>query len=255
MDVGIGGSVEDHPISGHRQSHIVIGMGEVGRAIHAILSGDPYDVYGLDIEAVDHIPSSADVLHICLRWCDGFMAWVCGYLDRFHPELVIIHSTVPVGTTRRLGEIAVHSPIEGLHPHLEESIRTFEKHFGGERAAEAARIFKRRNISVILHNKPETTELAKLLSTSSYGIDLLKSQEQAQICRRLGLSYKEVVQDYSASYNAGYATLDHSQFVRPILSPPQGPIGGHCVIPNAKIIKDMGLEGIEMHRRLADFNG
>jgi hypothetical protein len=32
--------------------------------------------------------------------------------------------------------------------------------------------------------------------------------------------------------------LGQGHVVRPILYPPDGPIGGHCVVPNAKILSE-----------------
>lgn len=80
---------------------LVVGAGEVGRAVGSVLECDVVDV-------TDE-PGSAAVLHVCFPWFDGFEAEVARYRALFDSEVVVVHSTVPVGTCRALG--AVHSPV------------------------------------------------------------------------------------------------------------------------------------------------
>ena len=42
---------------------------------------------------------------------------------------------------------------------------------------------------------------------------------------------------YNQTYNEGYSKLNKRNVVRPVLYPTTK-IGGHCVVPNAKILKD-----------------
>ena len=42
---------------------------------------------------------------------------------------------------------------------------------------------------------------------------------------------------FNTSYNEGYKKLGKNNVVRPVLYPTEK-IGGHCVVPNAKILKD-----------------
>jgi len=73
---------------------------------------------------------------------------VVSYVERVKPKLVIIHSTVPPGTTRkvfeRCGCRVVHSPVRSVHESLEHTkweLKPWTKYVGGAdvEAAEAAR--------------------------------------------------------------------------------------------------------------------
>jgi hypothetical protein len=49
--------------------------------------------------------------------------------------------------------------------------------------------------------------------------------------------------DFNKTYNAGYVLKPN--VIRPVLYAPSGKIGGHCVVPNAKIlISQYGLHDL-----------
>src|SRR5690625_7627662 len=81
--------------------------------------------------------------------------------------MVVVHSTVPVGTCDREGW--VHSPIRGRHPDLEEGVARFTKHFGGHRSAEAASEWKRIGVDVESHPRAAAPEAGKLWELGEYG--------------------------------------------------------------------------------------
>lgn len=221
------------------ETHVVCGLGEVGSSLAQVLS-NKFKVVGLDpAKGKDKPPKHTDFLHICFPYSKRFKADADAYIGNLDPLIVIVHSSVPAGTTRSLyGGDAVHSPIEGLHPNLAASILAFPKHLSGPKAHDASKPFLALGCRVRLHNRPETTEVAKLLSTSRYGIALLVAKEQAKICRKAGVSYMEAVIGYQNDYNAFYASQDHPQYIQPVLHPPQTAISGHCVVPNAKLVMD-----------------
>src|SRR3990167_7185119 len=112
---------------------LVIGMGQIGEPICEILS-EFYDVESFDTNRRHGVPEGLfNVLHICFPYSDTFESEVKKYQKKFLEKegLTVIHSTVPLGACGRLG--AVHSPVRGQHPRLEEGIRTFVKFFGGDR--------------------------------------------------------------------------------------------------------------------------
>ena len=241
------------------QTHLIVGLGEVGAALADVLSARVGNrVVGIDPAKGNHadgIASGADFMHVCIPYSDQFVEAVNAYIVHLDPDVIVVHSTTPVGTTRSLaGGDAVHSPVEGLHPNLAKSILTFRKHFGGARAASAAAPFIELDIQTKCHNMPETTEFAKLASTSKFGIDLMVAREQAKICRAIGVSYVEAVQEYQKDYNAGYQALDHGHFTRPILHPPQGRIGGHCLIQNVPLLVKSAPGLAPIHEMLGAFN-
>src|SRR3990167_7096438 len=109
---------------------------------------------------------NVDIMQVCIPWSDSFVEVVKKYQEHFQPKYTVIHSTVPVGTSRLLD--AIHSPIRGVHPFLEDGIRTFPKFISGDGASDVADYFRRAGLKVILCDKQETTELGKLLDTEYF---------------------------------------------------------------------------------------
>jgi len=221
------------------QRHLVIGYkGQVGSALFKILS-EKFEVAGIDKEEeTTNRGKEYDVLHICILWSEPFVEIVELYKSLLKAGgLTVIHSTVPVGTTRLIGEMnAVHSPIRGVHPHLEEGIRTFVKFAGGIRAGEVFEMFREVGITVRPMARPEATEAAKLWCTTAYGISILVEKVIHAYCEEHGLDFDAVYRAWTETYNEGYEKLGMGHVQRPVLEHVPGRIGGHCVIPNAKIL-------------------
>jgi hypothetical protein len=215
------------------KSHLVVGLGEVGSAIREVLGAVGHDPFKGE-EAHGHY----DIMHVCFPFSPkvyNFAAEVRKYKKIFSPDLVVIHSTVPVGTSRKLN--AVHSPIRGVHPHLVKGIKTFVKFFGGERAEEAAQYFREKGVETETSPRSDDTEAAKLWDTTQYGAMILLNKEIATYCAKHGLDFNIVYTLFNKTYNEGYMKLGRNEVVRPYLKYMPGPIGGHCVVPNAKIVK------------------
>jgi hypothetical protein len=219
------------------KAHLVVGhKGEVGSALHKILqtrNPNGEDVLGIDAhQALPQRPPEPLIMHVAIGWSDNFVATVNGYVHLLEPELVIVHSTVPVGTCDANGW--VHSPIRGRHPHLDEGITTFTKHFAGPRAAEAAQIFADRSISTRVHTRAATTELGKLTELVQYGVEIAMMQRIHALCLAHDVPFREAYTAMSDSYNRGYQRLGHPHFTKPILDYQPSPsgrdeIGGHCI--------------------------
>lgn len=219
-----------------RQSkHLVIGAGEVGRALYNVLKPH-YEVSIRD--SADDVIGSFDILHIAYPPSKNFVAITRRYIRRYKARLVVIHSTIPVGTTKRVAPFAVHSPIRGLHPRLEKGLKTFVKYFGGAKAKEAARYFTRLGIRTAAFKKSETTELLKILDTTYYAWNIIFAKEVKRICDKFKLNFDEVYTIANQDYNEGYRKLGKPNVVRPVLKPVPGKIGGHCVIPNCDLLDD-----------------
>jgi hypothetical protein len=214
---------------------LVIGSeGEVGSALKNILGCDGYDPRK-GVLAEGHY----DVLHIAIPYSDRFEVLVRSYQIKFNPSLVIVHSTVPVGTCRRLK--AVHSPIRGVHPHMEEGIRTFVKFFGGEQAEEASKLFSDLGIKTEVVDNPEDTEVGKLVDTFQYGVMIALNKAIYAYCERRGVDFDVVYKRFNQSYNDGYTALGRIEVVRPFLKHVNGKIGGHCVRENTELFKNPGV--------------
>ncbi len=218
------------------QRHLVIGhLGQIGAAIHKYL-GEHHEVCGFDAKNAQQPPQDIfDVLHICIPFSESFHEAV-QQLQQSHlitSGLTIIHSTIPVGTTDALTN-AVHSPMRGVHPNLYEGLKTFTKFFGGERAQEAAKYFP--DITTQITQHAATTEAAKLWDTTAYGLMIILEKEIHAYCAQHNLDFAIVYTQFTESYNTGYTTLNMPQVVRPVLTHKDGPIGGHCVMPNLELL-------------------
>ena len=159
-------------------------------------------------------------------------------------SLTIIHSTVMPGTTESVSKIInipiVHSPIRGIHPNLYEGILTFVKYIGSddEKSSELAqKHFESLGLSVKLLSSSRNTEIGKLLDTTYYGVAIAWHGEMKKLCDQIGADFDEAVTDFNETYNSGYDKLGKKNVIRPVLFPPDGPIGGYCVIPNAKLLE------------------
>ncbi len=208
--------------------HLIVGYGEVGKAIYKIVGGQ-YTSRTASTWKDDPV----DVVHICIPYSDTF-----NYDVKFYAgfgNLTIVHSSVPVGTCDALG--VVHSPILGVHPHLEEGVRTFPKYFGGKNAKQAARIFKDLGLKTKVVKYASDTEAAKLWDTTAYGRMIMLEKEIYAWCEKNKRDFNLIYTQWTKMYNEGYTKLGKSNVVRPVLKHVEGPIGGHCVTSNAKLLK------------------
>lgn len=212
------------------KKHLVCGKGEVGTAIVKVFNADYVDITGSNAEQ-----SHYDYLHICIPYTDTFIDDVKSYQKQFSPLFTIIHSSVPVGTSRKCD--ALHSAIRGLHPNLYECIMTFPKFIGGENASQVADIFRRAGLKVILLDKQESSELGKLLDTEYYRTCVEFTLKADSLCQKHNVSFHEVYTLFNMTYNDGYKELGHPEYVRPVLQAIRQPIGGHCLVPNSKLIE------------------
>lgn len=209
--------------------HLVVGCGEVGRALMSVL-----DAAGHDPAAGFTVPedTACDYLHVCIPYSANFANYVIGYYGRFSPKIVVIHSTVPIGTSDSLG--ANHSPIRGRHPHLVDSIRSFVKYVGGPQADHACNELRTFGIDARPCASARDTEAGKLLDLMQFAASIAVEKEIHQFCELNGLDFDLAYRDFNESYNDGYSKMGSGHFVRPVLDHNPGPIGGHCIIQNMK---------------------
>lgn len=194
-------------------------------------------VQGCDLGLPPGFPTRYGVLHCCLPYSDRFEFLLGEYIDLhgIPGALVIVHSTVPLGTTAKVLTSAVHSPIRGVHPNIANGIRTFVKYFGGPRAKDAAKIFK-----ALCPTKTTelaaTTEALKLWDTTYYGWNIVFEKAVNAYCEEHGLDFDIVYAHANNTYNLGFEKLGNTDVQRPVLQHKPGPIGGHCVLPNAELL-------------------
>jgi UDP-N-acetyl-D-mannosaminuronic acid dehydrogenase len=164
-------------------------------------------------------------------------------------DIVILRSTVMVGTTRNV-----------VKPILESAGKTFDLAFCPERTLEgkallelktlpqvvggidasatfrASQLFSFLTPSVVRVNDPETAEMVKLVNNSQRDYIFAFANEVAAMCDELGLSAAEVI----ASGNLGYPRAS---------LPMPGPVGGPCLEKDPYILAQ-SLEGRDFTPRL-----
>lgn len=220
----------------------ILGYGEIGQAI-AKFYQNPL-IRDIDKNTFEN---NLDVLHVCLPYLKNFKAIVSENINTYKPKLVIIHSTIGLGSTlelfKKFGNV-VHSPARGVHPHLYEGIKTFVKYVGsddkklGQKAAKHLRSVGITNVKVLSSSK--ASELGKLLDTTYYGLCIAYHDYANKICKKQKLNFDEIMTDFNTTYNDGYTKLNKANVVRPVLFPPkESKIGGHCIMPNAAILKNL----------------
>jgi hypothetical protein len=186
---------------------LVIGMGEIGSALYRVLK-ESKSVFCRDLAGAEDF-EVIDVLHICFPYSDNFIESVVNYIEHYNPALTIVYSTVPIGTCEEIGPHIVHSPIEGKHPRLEQSIQTFPRWLGcpDNFFLEAAvNFWKPLNRIVRPVSSSQATEYLKLMSTSRYGLNLAWADYEDQVASSLNIDYS-IVNDFNADYNYLYQKL------------------------------------------------
>jgi UDP-N-acetyl-D-mannosaminuronate dehydrogenase len=211
---------------------VIAGLGEVGKPLYQLIARHR-DTKGVDVgTSLDGI-GQVEVLHICFPFqVRDFVGEVARYTEQFKPELIVINSTVAVGTTRavaeRTGAPTVNSPIRGKHARMGEELQKYTKFVGCSDPAagqHAVRHFESIGLKTKLLTPPEATELAKLTETTYFGLMIAWAQEVERYCDRCGANYEEIISFY-----------DEIKFFPQVKYFP-GIIGGHCVMPNIEILR------------------
>jgi predicted dinucleotide-binding enzyme len=213
-------------------SSLIIGFGEIGKSLYSVLK-EKYDVRSIDYgQSTEKI--SVDVMHICFPYTKEFVREVKRYKKLYKPKYVVIHSTVPMKTAKRCK--AYYSPVRGIHPHLEQSLKTFVKYLA-PRSEYLVKYFNEVGIAVEEHDSQESLEVMKLYCTTLYGLNIIAEKEIHNFCKKHNLDFDMVYTKSNQTYNEGYEKLGFPQYMRYNLKHVDGKIGGHCVIPNCKLLK------------------
>lgn len=219
----------------------VLGLGDVGRAITRLCQ-QKHKVFGRDLDKDELKKKKLDVLHICIPWTKNFESIVTRTIKELSPQLVIINSTVKPGTTQALHQKIkthlVHAPVIGIHPHLYQHLKTFTKPLGAT-SDQAYRLaknhFQALGVKVVRFQSPLESELAKILSTTYFAWNILFEKWVHHLSRQNKASFDQVYTKWNQIYNFGYQK-SKPNVLRPILKHMDGPIGGHCLIPNVEIL-------------------
>lgn len=210
---------------------IILGLGEVGRPLLKVLSR-AHRIEGIDTPARD-VRGSVDFMHVCYpAEIRDFNGVTRDYAARYQPGIIVIHSTVPVGTCATIQQTVsmpvVHSPVRGKHARMAEEMITYVKFIGSadhEASRRVAEHFEQAGMKTRTLSSTEASELAKLTETTYFGVLIAFAQDVDRMARETGVPYDEVASFYE---EIGY--LPRVRFF-------PGIIGGHCVMPNIDLLR------------------
>jgi len=234
---------------------IVVGLGEIGMPLYEILKYVYADTIGYDKDFIiknrvkenfnskEMLVHNCEYLNICIPYEENdFFYDVAKYVYYSNAKYTIIHTTVPIGTTKKIQEFLpvnllnskiVHSPVMGRHDNMKSSLYNTVKFIGGNKkdTEAVAEFLNGAKISCYQVDKAKTTEALKLFSLSRYGLDIAFADYEKQICNELNIPW-EAVNYWTSIYNLAVP----KNLKRSYIKPPEGKIGGHCVIPGAKML-------------------
>ena len=217
---------------------LVTGLGEIGAPLLEIVKG-VYSAEGLDIEPKE-IHGPVDVLHICFPYSADFVKTAADYAKEFNPKLTIIESTVLPSTTSKIYEKTqkpiCHSPVRGRKTDgFKWAYFTYTKFIGPakpEFGEMAEKYYQSLGFKTHVCSSSLETEFMKILNTTYYGLMITWFQEIHRICEKFHLKEEEVIEFFRTNERDS-----GGRHLRPVFYP--GVITGHCVIPNAELLKEL----------------
>ncbi|MCK4307115.1 hypothetical protein KAW50_02685 [candidate division WOR-3 bacterium] len=208
---------------------LIIGAGQVGKALFYILR-ESHEVVLMDRKLTSE---KFEIIHICFPYSNKFVSEVKRYKKHFKPKYLVIHSTVPLGTSKKCN--AFFSPVRGIHPRLNASLLIFIKYLAPY-SDFLKKYFEKTGMKIAESGNQDDLEALKLWSTTQYGLSIVVEKEIYKYCKKHRLSFDLVYKDGNKTYNKGYSDFKMPNVLRPILEEMEGKIGGHCVIPNCKLL-------------------
>lgn len=188
---------------------IVIGCkGEIGIAISKIFNSK----YGIDTsynydDTVYQLAGFTKIVHICIPYVKDYVDVVIRYINKLTPDLVLIHTTCKIGTTRQIGEITnkpvVHCPVNGKHPQMIDEIKRYGFFVGAiqtKHGQMACEYIERYGIDTYLCETPEITELSKIASTELLRKIIEFYQDYKQYVREKELNWAEFIAFFDNLY-------------------------------------------------------
>ncbi len=221
---------------------LVVGLGEVGRPLFELICEcGKFETYGYDVDPsrtihkLEEVPEEVDYIHICIPCKDkwSFLKSVEFYVTKFKPRLVVVHSTVVPGTCRLIHALlnvhVVHSPVRGVHTKMKEHLKFWTKWIGPicDECRRLGELHLREiGFNTRVAKSAEATELAKIWETVMRAILITVWHDIHRTCRALSVDIVEVAEFIGEVHEV---LRD-----RPVYYP--GVIGGHCLIPNTKLL-------------------
>lgn len=230
---------------------LIIGAGEIGKSLARVFVGkhevwlkdvgdEPYPYSEARVSNTNGKVEPFEVLNICYPPNKDFVKITKEYIKKYNPKITIIHSTVAPGTTDKCGPNVVHSPVHGKHPDISGGLMTWKKYIGGPVFATqiACDFMAAAGIKARIVGNAKTSEISKILCTTYYGWNIVFMKEVVKICEKYDVNFGMVYSHWNMDYNEGCAEArdTHGMFMRPVLKPMPGKIGGHCVVENCHLL-------------------
>ena len=237
------------------QTILVVGLGEIGSTVFTVLKqSQKFRLYGIDFdknkmqECEVTEPSTVlkiDVLQVCIPVENKikFVQIAKSYIEKYQPKLIIINSTVPIGTTMELykqcGGLVAHSPCRGVHKNKEYMVKEFRrwtKYVGGatpEAGKAAEEHFKSAGLKTKQLANCTDTEFAKLFETTYRTWMIVFFQKMQRLANKYNTTNPDLKIDFDETVD--FIEDTHRQrHDRPVMFPDA--IGGHCLLPNSRLM-------------------
>lgn len=227
---------------------LIVGFGQIGKALYRILRAK-YEVDWVDKEKKE-IDFKPDVMHICYPMvnAEDFIAITLGYIVKYQPRYTIIEGTVLPLTTWKVYDLlkgkagygfrVAYSPCRGQHDNLYFDLMRYDKYIAclpPEYSEEIYNYYTKCGLKVRIAPRPEILELAKLLDVVSLGVYSAWALHEKQICDNYGVDFNWV-QEFGRQTEEFYKK-------RPDIYPPEGGIGGSCVVEDTLLLKKISDSG------------
>lgn len=235
---------------------IIIGGGEIGTALFQLLEEScPCEIEDRLQERCCLLDLKLPVyfLHICTPHIRFFGLTIQEYVNKYNPQAVVIHSTVPPGTAKSLQAALtipiISSPIRGVHEKFPDDLNKYTKWYGfnglynKEVEDEFNHRFNSLGIEVNKMSDGKTCELAKILCDTTYQGWLIVFK---YVCDMIAHEY-DVDSEEIWKMNQDVPDKPYRY------SDPQG-IGGHCVLPNLDLISDNNFNWF-LAKTIREING
>lgn len=218
-----------------RKLAIVLGLGEVGKPIHNMLSS----AYGFDeVKGKDigplYPPYKFKYMHVCIPQSPSFIPALDDYVKEFEPEVIIAHSTLSPGISSyldgRYDAPVYYSPVRGnIKDGMRWSLGKYTKYLAayGYSESEVKPVvdhLEGAGFKVKFINDPFALEWAKLLDLVWYGLNIAFYQEIERLSEKKNFDYDVIREFITSTPGESEGKVQRSFFYG-------GYIGGHCVIP------------------------
>lgn len=204
---------------------IILGNGQISQALQSHIKFN--HIY--DKGEWNNLPQTQiNILHICFPYSEVFNLLVNEAITVFNPKTIVIHSTVPPGTSKKHN--ALYSPVMGRHENdFKKDIQRYNKFCAGTEDDFHNFMQNSKLNTVYTGTNTDQLEFAKIMSTGYMYWNLIYEKIIHKECTKRGYDFDFVYTKWNRNYNNGVK----EEWKRPIYTHDDNPIpGGHCLNNN-----------------------